>query len=386
MASQRLVIYNPLRPGTPLHNLWRRASSRKPELGVPSQQLLTRYRAHLEARPESTLKTADNLRQDDRPLVRAFGAFLPAFLEAAGAPQDRAKIPVVFPVLGLFDARLVQVGDQRGIFITSRMLDAIELFARTLSACARLNGLAVPVLAAVESSPGSPAPLAWIAFQNWGVPGFTLDDLLEEPAGANTKEEVEREIFMDLPTLSDQANVAMGRHRLAAYLAQVLLAAVQRILQGDFSETDRISAIPTDLPRADDAMSVDSQYLAALVLTFIVLHEQGHDLHGHNSIEPVQVPPELTRLVESTLEYVREHPDEASDAVDLTNSTQRLEQDADCFAIEASRAEHRDAMLEAATLWFAVLSSSNRGGVDWLTRSMQTKGRAYPSTQCAFGF
>ena len=39
---------------------------------------------------------------------------------------------------------------------------------------------------------------------------------------------------------------------------------------------------------------------------------------------------------------------------------------------------YRGAMLEVATLWFTALASADRGGTDWLEKSAEGKGRAYP--------
>ncbi len=123
-------------------------------------------------------------------------------------------------------------------------------------------------------------------------------------------------------------------------------------------------------------MSMDARYLATVVLTFVVLHEHAHIAHRHNSLEPMAEDPQIKQIVEGVMRFAKDHPDTV--AVDLTESTQRFEQDADCFAIEAVPETYRSAMLEAATLWFTTLASADRGGTDWLEKSAEGKGRAYP--------
>src|SRR5262249_20297496 len=88
--------------------------------------------------------------------------------------------------------------------------------------------------------------------------------------------------------------------------------------------------------------------------------------------------PQIKQLVEGAMAFAKEHPDQVVEAVDLTASTQRFEQDADCFPFEVTPEEYRPALLEAATLWLGAVASADRGGMDWLEKAGQSKGRAYP--------
>jgi hypothetical protein len=113
-----------------------------------------------------------------------------------------------------------------------------------------------------------------------------------------------------------------------------------------------------------------------MALIFIVLHEHAHLAHGHNSTEPMQEDPQINAITEALLRYSKDHPQ--VEPIDLRDSTQRLEQDADCFPFEVVSEEYREPLLEAASLWLAVLAIANRGGADWLHAAFATKGRAYP--------
>ena len=377
MSADGVFVYHPLGLTTPLFELWREASKQPPRAQpAVSPELLKRHRSHVAARLRGAPSFPGDQTEDSRELVQLFRAFFPAFLEQIGAPPDRADIPVTFPTLALFDARVAEVAQQRGIFVTSRVLDMIELFARTMSLCARLNGLAIPVLCALGDPPPPHVLLAWMPLHNHGLAGFTLSELLGVPIAGNLRQRLEGQIFAAVPGFSAEASRAWGRHRLAAYLAQITLASMQRLLRPDLAGGEELLGIAGELPSCDEAMSMDARYLATVVLTFIVLHEHAHIAHRHNSLEPMEEDPQIRHIVEGAMQFAKDHPDTV--AVDLTESTQRFEQDADCFAIEAVPETYRSAILEAATLWFTTLASADRGGTDWLEKSAEAKGRAYP--------
>jgi hypothetical protein len=377
MSAEGVFVYHPLGPKTPLFELWREASKQRlREQPTVSPELLKRYRSHVAARLRGSASFPADLTEDGRELVQMFRAFFPAFLERIGAPPDRMDIPVTFPTLALFDARVAEAGQQRGIFVTSQVLDVIELFARTMSLCARLNGLASPVLCALEDPSQPHILLAWMPLYNHGLEGFTLRELLREPLAASVRQQLDRQIFAAVPGFSVDASRAWGRHRLAAYLAQIMLVSMERLLRADVAGGVELLGIAGDLAPCDEAMSMDARYLATVVLTFVVLHEHAHIAHRHNSLEPMEEDPQIKQIVEGAMRFAKDHPDTVT--VDLTESTQRFEQDADCFAIEAAPDTYRGAMLEAATLWFTALASADRGGTGWLEKSAEAKGRAYP--------
>ena len=55
-----------------------------------------------------------------------------------------------------------------------------------------------------------------------------------------------------------------------------------------------------------------------------------------------------------------------------------MEQDADCFPLEVTPDDYRDALLEASSLWLAALAAGDRGGHDWLEASSAGQGRVHP--------
>jgi hypothetical protein len=379
MSAQGIFVYHPLGPKAPLFELWREAIAQRGQASpVVPPELLKHYRAHLAARPRGGVSVPDEIKEHHGRLAQDFRAFFPVFLERIGAPPDRARIPVSFPALALFDARAAEVGEQRGIFVSSRALEVIGLFARTMSLCARLNGLATPVLAGHQDPPPPHVLLAWLALRNDGLPGFSLQELLQLPPAWNVKRQLEQTIFTTVQGFTEEVNHAWSRHRLAAYLAQAALVAMERLLRGDGWEAGDLLEIPEELPPCEEAASLDARYLATVVLTFLVLHEHGHLAHRHNSLEPMVEDPQIKQIVEGMMRYAKDHPGEVSNPVDLRGSVLQLEQDADCFPIEVTHEDYRDAMLEAATLWFTALASADRSGMDWLEKSVESKGRAYP--------
>ena len=310
MTADGVFVYHPLGPKTPLFELWREASQQRPrQQPTVSPELLKRYRSHVAARLRGVASLPAELTEDRRELVQIFRTFLPVFLERIGAPLDRMDIPVTFPTLALFDARVAEAGQQRGIFVTSRVLDVIEVFARTMSLCARLNGLATPVLCGLEDPPPPHVLLAWMPLHNHGLAGFTLRELLRPPLAASVRQQLERQIFAAVPGFSTEASRAWGRHRLAAYLAQIMLASMERLLRGDVGGGEELLSIAGSQASSDEAMSMDARYLATVVLTFVVLHEHAHIAHRHNSLEPMQEDPQIKQLVEGALQFAKDHPD-----------------------------------------------------------------------------
>jgi hypothetical protein len=59
---------------------------------------------------------------------------------------------------------------------------------------------------------------------------------------------------------------------------------------------------------------------------------------------------------------------------------------ADAFALEVIEEEHRDPMLEAATLWCAALAGSNDDCGDWVENFAANPRGKYPALPCACGF
>jgi len=316
-----------------------------------------------------------HLEEDDRPLVHRFRTFLPVLLDHCGAPPEVAGNDVHFPSIRFFDARAVERGDERATFVTSRVVDAVELFARTMSMCARLNGLAMGELLAAEDPPPEIVALAWMAFTDDGLPGFAVDQV----DGAFATPDPAPLLRADLQPssyLPPDAGRAMTRWRLAHYVAQTMLFGLEHLVEGRIQGADAWLECARP-PQADAPMTIDATYLASLVLAFIAVHEQAHVLHNHNSFEPAAGDPQIDAIVEGALRFAAED-ERVTAAQDLRGSTLQLEQDADCFPLEVAPDDCRDALLEASSLWLAALAAADRGGHDWLEASTAGKGRVHP--------
>jgi hypothetical protein len=364
------VVYHPLGPTTPLFTLWRTAISQAGHQPVMVQaQVLKRYGAHLSARlarisPKPAIVIPNVLDEDRRLSVRDFRAFFPVFLMRIGAPPDRAEIPVAFPSLPIFDARVVEAGLDRAIFLSSRLLDVVDVFARAVSLNARVFERMRQELAAPSQSLVLPT---WYPLMDVGL---SLTELCDLPLGKV------RETVFHAPDVSPANRTAYGRRRLTHYLAQAMFLIMERLVGGSADEAAAcLDAMKAGAAEAEP--SLDARYIATVVLTFIVLHEHAHLAHGHNSNEPMQEDPQINAIVAAAMQYAKEHGD-IMEAIDLRSSTQRLEQDADCFPFEVISDEYREAVLEAASLWLTALASADRGRSDWLHAAFESKGRAYP--------
>jgi len=378
MSGASVVIYHPLGPQEQLFKLWRepRPQMRCKQPTV-TPQLRKRYRSHLLAPTRSGMALPDQFDEDTRELVRDFRAFFPLFLSRNGAPGDRTQIPFSFPKHHIFDARPVELAGRPTIFISSRTLDMIELFARTMSLCARLNGAALPHLLQLQDPPPDVVTFAWLPLQFEGVPGVSFDDLLDWAAHSVAPGRLQAKLSGWFNAMPSDLRKGPGRWQLTHFLAQVMLLTMKRLARGAGQE-EAMLEMTRELPRHDGAATLDARYLATVVLTFVALHEHAHITHGHQSVEPMEQDARLSRIAEGVMQFAKENPDTVAKAVDFRGQTQFYEQDADCFAIEATSEQYRDEMLEAATLWFTALAAADQGGVSWVTKATESEGRRYP--------
>jgi hypothetical protein len=373
-------VYHPLLPGSPLAELWRASHGQAAApVAAPSDLTARQYRLHLGARLLTAAGAApialpDRLDEDDRPLVREFRAFFPAFLERCGAPAQIVGSGVHFPIVRYFDARAVERGE-RATFITSRVLDVVELFAATMSMCARLNGLAMGALLAAEDPPPDIVAFAWLPLMQDGSPGFTLDHVDGAFAAPDPEALLRDDLVPSASFLGPEAARAMSRWRLTHYLAQAMLLALEHLVEGRTEDAAPWLECARPPRAVDVPLSIDAHYLADLVLAFIAIHEQAHVVHNHNSFEPPVEDPQLDALVGAAMQHAG---DEGASAQDLRGSTLQLEQDADCFPFEVAPEDDRDALLDAASLWLAALAAADRGGHDWLAATTASQGRLHP--------
>ena len=141
--------------------------------------LRERLRLTTNRRPQGPgTSSGSTLDEDRRELTVRLRGFLSILLEHAELPAELKNLPVVFPSTSLMDARSLEDHTHRAAFATPGTLDAIELFARTVSCCARLNPLPLPNLAAIEDPPPQHVLLAWMALRGDQVPGMTVGELL----------------------------------------------------------------------------------------------------------------------------------------------------------------------------------------------------------------
>ncbi len=365
------MLYHPLNTTTPLFKMWRTAVERGASTPPSIPDGLTkRYLAHVGARLATPASAATAgvqavLEEDGRQSVRDFRAFFPAFMKHIGAPPDVAQIPICFPTLEVFDGRVVEARGAKGIFLSSRLLDVIDVFAIGVTLNVRIFDRSL------RESKGGAQSLVMPTWYPLMDVGLKLSDLAHIPTAG-----VREDIFTVPAEVAPENRTGYGRRKLTHYVAQAMFFIMERLVSGS---PDDVAACIRTMRSGSGGMAsagLDARYLATMALVFVVLHEHAHLAHGHNSTEPMQEDPQVNAITEALLRYAKDHPD--VEPIDLRDSTQRLEQDADCFPFEVVPGNDREPLLEAASLWLATLAIANRGGKDWLHAAFATKGRAYP--------
>src|SRR5262245_6028549 len=148
-----VFVYHPLNTLTSLFATYTAATNKVQGWPVAQSlsaedrtRLVSKYRLHMcdvmERRGLNPDTLSPNFEEDRRALVSRFRSCVPAFVEKTTLTSKAAEVAILFPAIECFDNRCVEVrGHNEAIFITSRALDVIELFANTLSMCVRLNGI-----------------------------------------------------------------------------------------------------------------------------------------------------------------------------------------------------------------------------------------------------
>lgn len=285
--------------------------------------------------------------EDDRDLVAVFRRFLPQLVEGSPLAGAVAGIPVIFPRTVVPDARADAAGDQPVVYVSAGTLDVIELFARTVSRCARLNELALPVLRELEPNPPDAVALAWLTIHADQWIGLRVRDLLAEaPAGEPLRE---RLCGVD-PGTAPRVAAGRARHRLSYCLTQLVMRAVRRARECVPGAVD----LPADA--IDGPSPIDPAYLAQLTLAFVVLHEIGHHVLGHNEIGFRGSPQEVA-LAEAMQDAVKNLGD-GEEGVVLAGRGASFELAADAFAVQVMPDAVREPLLEAGSLWCAAAERS----------------------------
>jgi len=388
-ADGGVFIYHPLNPQNALYSIYESAQRQGSEFTHAlskddESRLLKRYRLHmgdvLQRRGSTSGISLDSdFKHDTRDLVHRFRKFFPALLEKTTLTDNAAKVAVFFPVIDCFDNRCIEIkGHNEAIFITSRTLDAIELFADTLSMCVRLNGLELAVMLGMEDPPPAHVLLAWMTMMARPMPDvFNLDAVLGQ--GARSEKTLREELYSN-PSASSwlpEANrVGWGHYRLSMAITRLMLVAIHGLVRGEPPGGESFVKATRAVPATTSGLSMDSQYVATLVLTFIVLHEIGHFALGHNNAAGPPVDPVLQKIVDASMAHAEET---GAEGHNLIGSFVGHETAADAFALDVIDEQYRDPMLEAATLWCAALSGTNDDCGDWLDNFGKDPRGKYPA-------
>ena len=373
-----IFVYHPLNAQHPLYAVYagatgrRRASAGTRSLPADDRERLQkRYRLHMrdvvEKRgldPEAALRP--DLKEDGRALVRRFRAFFPALLEKTTLTGKAGEVEIFFPVIDCFDNRCVEIkGHGEGVFITSRTLDVIELFANTLAMCVRLNALELRAMLGFEDPPPPHVLMVWMTMIS-GAPAIFMPDGVEDPrfskigARAMREELYVKDVSKWLPEAQQRG---WSHYRLSLGLTWLMLRAVHRLVRGNSRGGEYCLGVTSAPAPEDSALSLDGGYLATLILSFIVLHEISHLALGHNMAEGPPVDPQIQTIVERSMEHAAEH---GAEAFNLVGTAQGHETGADVFALEVIGEEYREPVMEAATLWCAALAGTNADRGDWV--------------------
>ena len=384
-----VFIYHPLNPQNSLFSIYESAQRQASELAHAlskddESRLLKRYRLHmgdvlLRRGSKSSSSLDSDFRHDSRDLVHRFRKFFPALLEKTTLTDHAAKVAVFFPVLDCFDNRCIEIkGHNEAIFITSRTLDAVELFADTLSMCVRLNGLELAAMLGMEDPPPAHVLLAWMSMLARPMPDvFNLDAVMLQ--GARSEKALREELYSNSSQsnwLPEANRVGWGHYRLSMSITRLMLIAIRGLVGGEQPGSASFVRATRTVPATTSGLSMDSQYLSTLILTFIVLHEIGHFALGHNNAAGPPVDPVIQKIVDASMA----HADESgSEAHNLIGSFVGHETAADAFALDVIDEQYRDPMLEAATLWCAALSGTNDDCGDWLDNFGKDPRGKYPA-------
>jgi len=339
-----MSIYNPLDRNTELFTLYE-SSDAQGILHCSDAELCSRYRGHaIHLYADRDLGSIPAvITGDGRRLTGALGHFLPALVGTSDLPLSLTEdIQLVFPKVSVSDARVDTAGKRRVAYITSGKLDAIELFANTVSLCTRLNQLALPVLIEESVAPQSQIPIAWLTVTGDVRRGHTVNELLIHAKNGYLDSS---SLLRSMGAPATHLWPSFYRFRLSHYLMQLMMRRIRRSENWGWDNGSLLQKSPT-VPSP-----IDGDYLAVLTLAFVVLHEIGHHLLRHNEIGFHGFPHEI-----ALSEFFRKSVISVagSDATFGTpGSVGPFEQGADDFALEIVDQSLREPLLEAASLWIA---------------------------------
>jgi len=325
-----MYVHNPLGGGA-LFDLHTASLDREAIAPVRDEAALRRYRTHAVrlTKVRGLRVPPALLGEDDRDLVARFRRFYPALVERTALRHWIGRVPVVFPAAGVSDARADSVDGRPVTYVSSGKLDAIELVARTVALCTRLNELAVDDFIRLdEPSTTDEIALSWLNVTGDVFPGATVPELsrLDGPGVRET-------LLGWVRTASPDLRPAYARMVLSRCLTQLTLNTIRR---GGEAPDPPATTSP-----------IDAGYLAVLMLTFVVLHEIAHLVLGHNEIGFRGSPDEIAQA--ETLRTAVEPV--AEEFADLLGRGASFEPAADHFAVALFDEPLREPLLEAASLW-----------------------------------
>jgi hypothetical protein len=388
-----VFVYHPLHSNTPLYSLYEQAlrpgSSPVARQLSPDDEsrLISRYLLHMgdvagrRGMDRTSIPSSAGFKEDSRPLVQHFRAFFPELGSQTTLTDTAVKVAVFFPSLECFDTRCIEIkGHHEAIFVTSRTLDAIELFADTLSLCIRLNGMEMSRMLSLEDPMPPHILLAWMTMCARGEPDvFMLDSILGPSSRGKNEKALHAEIYATgraLGALGEEYRQGWGNYRLSMATSSLMLLAINHLVRGANQAAQGFVGATRRLPSSSSLMSMDSSYFATLILSFIVLHEIGHFALGHNKAAGSPENPQLVNLAESVVAQAEKSGDTAQN---LIGTFVGHETAADGFALDVIDEQYRDPMLEAATLWCAALSGTNGDCGNWLQNFPAHALEQYPA-------
>jgi tetratricopeptide (TPR) repeat protein len=356
-----VFLYNPLNVHGELFALFAAASQRD-VAGQRRGDLLALYRPFALGRRLAGVAIPAALEEDARPLTARFRAFFPGLVELSDLRSEIGEVPIVFPQVAVADARCIELDGHQAVFVSSAMLDAIELFASTVSICARLNQIALPSVTALEERLPDQVALAWLTLVGDAWPGMTVAALLER---GSSRDELLDVLVDESDWAADGLRPGLTCYRLSHLLMQLMMRAIRRSARRGWDGAHGYPREPIG-----GALPVERDFLAVLALAFVVLHEIGHLALGHNEIG-LPSPDGLEQALAGT----------GAQQVALHGTQASFELAADVFAVEVVEGRVRDPLLEAATLWCAALERAHVAAgerFDDLARLTETPD-AYPS-------
>jgi hypothetical protein len=221
--------------------------------------------------------------------------------------------------------------------------------------------------------------LAWETISGDPSIGQMLYHFTKLPSDNDFPKVIRHELFNKMDWMSAEEQRAHGRALLSGLLMQAMLQIVSNTVHARTGVEFLLETPKSVLNKPSDRI-IDSDYLALLMLVFIVFHEIGHSVLDHNALEPEDMPMDsVYREISNRMEtYATKHSDTIFNFQNLMDTVISHEIAADKFAIQAVGDLLRHPLLEAATLWCTALEAADESREDWLEKFSAGKPGAHP--------